>query len=271
MPRLTRIAIFLAVAGLSSSALACRYTVKGKIYENGRWWKVRAVNQPCYDAPPGALVAQAQVYVPPPPMVYAPPPPAYYAPPPPPPVVYAPPPPPVVYAPPPVAYGPPPRPMVVANAPIARPRDDRPSLFALKWSGGATSSVAYDNGLQFGSAGFAQDIGLEVRLNRWFALTSDLELRPDGGSWDMIGAKVWLIPHWALKPFAQVALAGSESYSLPGKFQLGLSAALGLDLFFGKHFFIEAEAKYRVSPGAGDCCREVPHLAGTVGAGVAFF
>jgi hypothetical protein len=128
-----------------------------------------------------------------------------------------------------------------------------------------------DNGLQFGTFGFTHTIGLEVRLNRWFALTSDYEMRPTGRSWDMIGAKVWLIPSFMLKPFAQVALAGSEAYSMPGKYQLGVSAALGADLFFGKHFFIEAALRYRVSPGGNDCCREVPQLAAQLGAGVAFF
>ncbi len=87
----------------------------------------------------------------------------------------------------------------------------------------------------------------------------------------MLGLKVWLLPPWAFRPYGSVSLAGSEAYAAPGKYQLGVSVAAGADLFFGKHFFLEAEARYRVSPGPGECCREVPHLSGLIGAGIALF
>ncbi len=162
--------------------------------------------------------------------------------------------------------------MVIANAPLAPPPEDhRPSHFGIKYLGGASAAVGFDNGPQVGKFGFTHLVGLELRLSRYFALRSDYELRPEGRSWDMLGLKVWLVPSWFLKPYLSASVAGSESYSLPGKYQLGISAAAGVDLMFGKHFFIEGEARYRVSPGVGECCREVPHLSVLVGGGVAFF
>jgi hypothetical protein len=160
---------------------------------------------------------------------------------------------------------------VYANARLEKPVvDDKPSLLAIKYAPGASSPVAWATQPEFGGFGFAHSVGLELRLSRWFALRSDFEMRNTGRSWDMLGLKVWLIPSWALKPYASVSVSGSEANSFPGKFQLGMSAALGVDLMIGKHFFIEAEARYRVSP-TSECCREVPTLTGLVGGGVAFF
>lgn len=171
-------------------------------------------------------------------------------------------------------YGPPalavlPMP-VVANARIEKKESDRPSLLAIKYAPGGSAPVGFGTGPEVGALSFAHSVGLELRLSRWFALRSDFEMRSTGRSWDMVGLKVWLIPSWALKPFASVSLSGSEASSFPGKFQLGVAAAAGLDLMIGKHFFIEAEARYRVSP-TSECCRTVPTLTGLVGAGVAFF
>jgi hypothetical protein len=257
MPRLTRIALIVAIAGVSSEALACVYTAKGRVVASGRSYRFRVHNAPCPE------VAAAVVTAPP---AYAPPPVAYVQPGyealPPPPMVYAP----QVYPPPPVVVAP----MVVAPAPRPRPRDDRPSLIAVKYAPGASAAVDWGSGT--GPAGFSHSLGLELRPWRWLALRSDFEWRQEGRSWDIIGAKLWLFPpSWALRPYGSVSLSGSEAYALPGKYQLGVVVAAGADLFFGKHFFIEAEVRYRVSPGPGECCREVPHLTGLIGGGVAFF
>ncbi len=264
MTRLTRAALVAALV-LAPSVFACTYTAKGKVWVPGaRAYKFRIVNAPCPDqvAPPPQYVAAAPpVYVPVPPPAYAPPPEAL-------PFVPAPmPAPPGYYAPPPVVVAP--APVVVARP--QRHEDEGPSRFGIKYLPGISTAIGFANGPQTGAIGFGQSLGLELRLSRWFALRSDYELRPEGRSWDMLGLKVWLIPSWVIKPYASVSVAGSESYSAPGKFQLGVSAAVGADLMLGRHFFIEAEARYRVSPGQGDCCREVPHLTALVGGGVAFF
>jgi hypothetical protein len=259
MPRLIRIALFIAVAGISSEAVACVYSAKGRVYENGRAYRFRVNSAPCPD--------QAAPYAPPA-VAYAPP--VYQAPVPPPPVVYAPPP--AYYPPPPVYYAPPPvvvAPTVVAPAPPPKPKRQRPALLAVKWSPGGSAAVDWGTGVS--GFGFAHSVGLELRPLGWLSARSDFEWRPEGRSWDIIGPKVSLFPSSALRPYASVSLAASEAYASPGKWQLGLSAAAGLDLFFGRHFFIEAEARYRVSPGPGDCCREVPHFTALVGGGVAFF
>lgn len=253
MSRLTRVALIMAIAGLSSQALGCVYTAKGRVYANGRAYRFRVQNAPCPDTTEALVVA---------PPAYAAPPPVYVQP------MYEPlPPPPIVFAAPQPVYASPP--VVVAPAPPRPPKDDRPALIALKYAPGASAAVDWGSGA--GSFGITHSVGLEVRLSRWFALRSDFEMRPEGRSWDMIGLKVWLFPPWALRPYGSVSLAGSEAYAAPGKYQLGVSAAAGADLFFGKHFFLEAEARYRVSPGAGECCREVPHLSVLIGGGVAFF
>jgi hypothetical protein len=236
MPKVIRAAIFLAVVGISSQALACTYSARGRVHDGRRAWKFKVRNAPCVDQQFVAIAGQPT----PPPMVYAAPP-----------------------------GGPLPMP-VVANARLEKPVDDRPSLLAIKYAPGASSGIDFESKPSFSGFGFAHSLGLEVRLSRWFALRSDFEWRPQGRSWDMLGLKVWLIPSWALRPYASVSLSGSEATSFPGKYQLGVVAALGLDLMIGKHFFIEAEARYRVSP-TSECCREVPTLTGLVGAGVAFF
>jgi hypothetical protein len=237
MPRLIRYALILATIAVSSQAFACTYSAKGMVNDGGRRsWKFRVRNAPCVDQQPVAVAPQ---YAPPP--VYVQPAPAGVLPMP-----------------------------VYANARIEKPVDDRPSLLAVKYAPGASSPVSFESKQpEFGGIGFAHSVGIEVRLSRWFALRSDFEMRNTGRSWDMVGLKVSL-PWWALKQYGSVSLSGSEALSFPGKYQLGMSAALGVDLTFGKHFFIEAEARYRVSP-TSECCREVPTLTGLIGAGVAFF
>ncbi len=212
------------------------------------------------------------------PALVVPPPPAYLPPPPPPAVMVAPPvvmAPPVVVAPPvveapvaaaPVVAAPP---VVVAPAPPPPPEPERPALLAVKYAPGASATVAINPGVELGGWGFTHSLGVEVRLARWLALRSDYELRQEGRSWDLVGVKVWPFPGWVLKPYLSASLSGSEAWSDPGKYQLGMMAALGLDLFIGRHFFIEAEARYRVTP--TDCCRQVPHLSALAGVGVAFF
>ncbi|HEY0880873.1 MAG TPA: hypothetical protein VGD87_05055 [Archangium sp.] len=200
----------------------------------------------------------------------APPPPpvAYYAPPP---VYVAPPPPPVVYSPPPMVYAAP-----VAVAPVvvqqkaAAPVDNRPGFLAVKYMPGASAGVSLlDGDLSVDTPSFAHSPGLELRLTRWLSLRSDLEFRKNGRTWDMLGVKGSLFPNSPVKPYASVSFAGNENYDNPGKYSFGFAAAAGLDVFFGKHFFLEAEVRYRVTPGA--CCSEVPSVTGVVGGGVAFF
>lgn len=250
MPRLICSTLILTAVLVSSQAFACSYTAKGRVHEGRRSWKFRVDNAPCPDQPGIAVAPQGYVAAP---QVYVPPPPAYVPPP--------------VYVQPPA--GPLPMP-VYANARIEKPVDNRPSLFAIKYAPGASSPVNFEAGGQaLSSVTFAHSVGIEVRTTRWLTLRSDFEMRSTGRSWDMLGLKL-IAPWWFFKPYASVAISGSEANSFPGKYQLGVAAAAGVDLTFGKHFFVEAEVRYRVSP-TSECCREVPTLTGLVGAGVAFF
>jgi hypothetical protein len=251
MTRILQAMTVLAVVGVSAPSFACsRHTHGGLSVTLGNLFFGIGV-LPC---PAPVVVAQpAPVYVVPPPPVYAPPAVAYVAPPPPP----------VVVAPPLVA---PPAPAV--NVTVQQPRETRPALLGLKYLGGSASLVNFNGGLTTDGLGYAQSAGVELRLNRWFGLRSDFELRPDSRSWDLIGAKLW-VPWSVFKPYASVSLAVSEAYSQPGLRHWGVVGAAGLDVWLGRHFFLEAEGRYRVSP--GDCCRDQPHFTGLVGAGFAFF
>jgi hypothetical protein len=258
MNRTARFTLFIAVVSVAAPSLGCVYSVKGRVLADGRAIRFRVANAPCPAAVAGLAVLG------PAPMAYAPPPVAY---------AQAP----VEYAPPPVMMAPqlvvPPPPVVVPPVVVAPaappPRPERMPFLALKYAPGASAPVALSNGVETGGVGFAHSVGLELRVARWLAVRSDYEMRPEGRSWDMVGLKLSPFSRWVLRPYASVSLSGSEAYALPGKFQLGMVGAAGLDLFFGRHFFLEAEARYRVSP--SDCCREVPHLTGLLGAGVAFF
>ena len=251
MPRLVRLIAVLSIVGVSTSALACR--------PGGVGIQLGSVffgfSRPCPQ-----VVVQAYPMQPLPPV-------AYYTQQPQ--VVYSPPP--MVYASPPVVYGNAPMvaaPVVVQQAPPVR--DDRPGLLALKYMPGASSNISSTNGKpDFGAVGFAHSPGLELRLTRWLSLRSDLEFRQGGRTWDMLGVKLSLFPHSPVKPYASVSFSGNENYANPGKYSFGFAGAGGLDIFIGKTFFLEAEVRYRMTPGA--CCSEVPALTGLVGAGVAFF
>lgn len=293
MTRILQAVTIAAVVGLSAPAFACsRHHHHGSIAIalGNLFFGFSASALPCSTP---IVVAPQPVYVAPPPPVYvAPPAPVYVAPPAP---VYQPPP--VVMAPPPVAYVAPtpvyvptPPPVVVApTAPpmvavpvvpsaapaaasvsvtVERKATPRPAFLGLKYLGGSAALVDWTSGVELSGLGYAHSIGLETRFTNWLALRSDFEMRPDSRSWDLIGAKLWL-PTRTFKPYLSGSLAMSEAYAMRGKMHWGFVGAAGIDIWLGKHFFIEAEARYRVSP--GDCCRDVPHLTGLIGAGVAFF
>ena len=242
--------------------------------------------EPCNEV----IVAQAEpVYeeqYQPAPMVEAPMPPIYVAPPPPvyiepefcaPPMIEAPAP---VYVAPPRVYLAPPRVVVAVAAPtvaaavVAEELHPGPSLLALKYMPGVSSSVAInesgDLGVQLGNFGFSQSAGIEFRLGRYFALRTDGELRPNGGrSLDVIGAKLSLFPNSIVRPYGSASLSLSDTPARPGQILVGLMGAGGLDISIGRHFFIEAEVRYRRLPSS--CCTEESQITALVGAGVAFF
>lgn len=277
MPRFARIFAVLSVVAVSAPAFACRRGVAvqvGNVYMSVGKYRHRPCVEvigaaPVQPLPPVAYYTQAPVVVaPPPPPVYVQPAPQVYVQPAPQ-VVVQPPPPPVVYSNPPMVYAQPaPAPVVVQKA--APVEDNRPGFLAIKYMPGVSSTVALSNGeMSFGGPGFAHSPGLELRLTRWLSLRSDLEFRKEGRTWDMLGVKLSLLPNSPLKPYASVAFSGNENYTNPGKYSFGFAGAAGLDLMLGKHFFIEAEARYRMTPGA--CCSDVPVVAGVIGGGVAFF
>jgi hypothetical protein len=213
---------------------------------------------PVYVQPAPIYVQPAPVYVPPPVYVEQP-------------VVIAPPP--MVQAPPPVVVAP--APVVVQPAPPVRVETrtvtvTQPAL-GLKYTPGLSGIfTASSSSVGFSGARFTHSAGLEARLSRWVALRSDVELRNDSRSFDVIGLKVWLAGgDWKVKPYVSASLSGTMADSRPNALSVGVVGAGGVDVFFGKHFFLEAEVRYRALPGS--CCTEVPQLTGVVGGGVAFF
>jgi hypothetical protein len=245
MPRFVRLVAVLIAVGVSAPAFACRTTTGGVGIQLGSVFL--GFSRHRHNCPPPVIVQQQQAL---PPVAY-----------------YVAPPPPVVYTPPPIVYAQP-APVVVQK--VAAPRDNRPGFLAIKYMPGVSSGVSLiDGDLDFDTPAFAHSPGLELRLTRWLSLRSDLEFRRTGRTWDMLGVKGSLFPTSPVKPYASISFAGNENYSNPGKYSFGFAAAAGLDVFFGKHFFLEAEVRYRVTP--GDCCSEVPSLTGVVGGGVAFF
>lgn len=232
--------------------------------------------EPCQDV---VVVAQAEPQYEAAPMVEASPPPLYVAPPDPefcaPPVVEAPPPIYVAPPPPPRVYVAPPRPVAVAvpvvvAAPVVEVEPEGPAHLALKYSPGASSTVGFNQGFepQISGLGFTQTAGIEFRLGRYFALRTDGELRQDGRSLDVIGGKFSLFPSSIVRPYASASLSLSDSPRLPGQIHVSVMGAGGLDINLGRHFFIEAEVRYRRVPG---CCGEESRVTALVGAGVAFF
>lgn len=278
MPRLVRLIAVLSIVGVSAPAFACRSGVGiqlGSVFlgfsRHRHGCPPPVVIVPSHPLPPVSYYTQPQV-------VYAPPPVAYVAPQAqysPPPVVYAPPqqqysPPPMVYAPPAPAPTVAVAPMAVVQPRPARPQRPRPGFLAIKYMPGVSTSPSLQSGdLDFDDTGFAHSPGLELRLTRWLSLRSDLEFRQAGRSWDMLGVKLSLFPNSPVKPYGSVSFGASESYANPGAFAFGFAGAGGLDVFIGRHFFLEAEVRYRMTPGA--CCSEAPALTGVIGGGVAFF
>ena len=128
---------------------------------------------------------------------------------------------------------------------------ERPALIGIKYTP-CMSGVftATGNSVGFSGARFTHSAGLEARLSRWFALRSDVELRNDSRSFDVIGAKVWLAGgDWKVKPYLSASLSGTMADSRPNALTVGVVGAGGVDVFFGKHFFLEAEVRYRALPG----------------------
>jgi hypothetical protein len=251
MPRLVRLIAVLSIVGVSAPAFACR-TGGGVGIQLGSVFFGFSKRHTC---PPVVVAVPVQQL----------PPVAYYTQQPQ--VVYAPPP--VVYSPPPMVYAAPMVAAPVVQAKVVPPPDDRPGFLALKYMPGASTNIVANQAFNLDGVGFAHSPGIELRLTRWFSLRSDLEFRQGGRTWDILGIKGSLFPHSPVKPYASVSFSGNENYANPGKFSFGFAGAGGLDVFIGKYFFLEAEVRYRMTPGA--CCSEVPALTGLVGGGVAFF
>jgi hypothetical protein len=237
-------------------------------------------------------------YYAPPVAYYLPPPPVFYVAPPPPPTyvaeapVYTPPAPPVYYAPPEV---PPPPTLVVAPPPV---EVDRIPRLALKWApvGVTSAPQAAPGGSNNVNPFDVGNIGLEYRFpNRYWALRSDFEYGPNLGVWDFISLKLSLFPHSFIRPYISGGITGSNVYDhnlsngvITKTPAAGGVAAAGVDVFFGKHFFIEAEGKGRLfafpvggssvegnpqgAPGpVAQGFQPVAQWTATIGAGVALF
>jgi hypothetical protein len=257
MPRLVRLIAVMTAVGMATPALAhCRKGIGiqlGSVFIGAS--KLRRNCQEVMVVPAPVVVQAAPVVeYSQPPIVYAPPP-----------VVVAPPP--VVrYSNPPLVYA---QPQVVVQAPAPK-REERPGFLAIKYMPGVSSNVSAPGGdVQFSTPNFAHSPGIELRLTRWLSLRSDLEFRMEGRTWDMLGVKLSLLPRSPVKPYISASFSGNENLANPGKYSFGFAGAAGLDVMIGKYFFLEAEARYRMTPGS--CCSEVPALTGVIGGGVAFF
>lgn len=136
-------------------------------------------------------------------------------------------------------------------------------LMAVKLLGGG-SGVVNTTSAKSDQPGLSGMLGVEVRLTEWLAVRSDLDLRANGVSWDVAGLK--LRGPWFLSPYfsvsATVGLTG-------GHFSLGPVGAAGLDLRLGRHFFLELEGAFRVSP--GETLRRAGQVSVMAGLGYAFF
>lgn len=252
MPRLVRLLAVLTAVGAATPALAqCRKGIGiqlGSVFIGAS--KLRRNCQEVVVANPVVVAPAPVVQYSPPPIVYAQP------------VVVAPTPPPIVYA--------QPAAQVVVQRPAPAPRDDRPGFLALKYMPGVSTNVSAPLGdVEFSQPTFAHSPGIELRLTRWLSLRSDLEFRKEGRTWDMLGVKLSLLPRSPVKPYISASFSGNEAYANPGRFSFGFAGAAGLDVMIGKYFFVEAEARYRMTPGS--CCSEVPSVTGVIGGGVAFF
>ena len=212
---------------------------------------------PCCQPPvvvaPQVVMAPPPVGVSPPPMVVAPQP-----------VVVVPP---VVVA----APAPAPAPVVVARGPETPERPDY-APFAVKWAPmGWSSSEPLWSGVDATGVREARSIGLEYRLSRRWALRSDLEYG-SGALWDVAGVKLSPLSGW-FSPYASASVSGHSSpiersgRVVGSSLEVGLVGALGVDLRFGRHFFLEGEGRYRVR---SESCRDVPQYSALVGGGVAF-
>jgi hypothetical protein len=150
------------------------------------------------------------------------------------------------------------------------------SRVAVKLGMGASTGLT-NPGLDFwGTPGTALDLGLEFRLTRWLALRSDLEARSHGSlSWDLLGIKVNL-PTPLVSPYASLSFSANVSNTQPSSDHLGLTGAVGLDLLFGRHFFVEAEVRARARGTQRDdltpehAYGTLPSVSALVSVGVAF-
>jgi hypothetical protein len=259
----------LRIAAAAVAAGACNLAFAGSPSVSISFGFYPPVVAPVYVQPPQVIYQQAPAVVYQQPPVVMAPPQVYAAPP----QGYSPPPlPPVYVQPAPVIVAPAPAPTpVVVNRAVPAPVVEGPALIAIKYTPGFSGLFTGFTGAPgFSTARFTHSGGLEARLGRWVALRSDAEFRKDSRSFDVIGAKLWLAgADWKLKPYVSASLSGTVVDERPNALQIGVVGAAGLDIFFGKHFFLEAEVRYRSLPDG--CCTNVPQLTAVAGAGVAFF
>ncbi len=190
--------------------------------------------------------------------------------------VLPPPPPPVV-----VQVAPRPPPQVRAPPPPAEeeePAPERPPRVAVKWAPLARSMMSLDSlsGRLFEPN--AGSVGLEYRFSRYWALRTDLQYSRDGALWDVAAAKFSLFPNSFFRPFASGGVSGIRLVELGtgtrvDSTRLGVVASAGLNLFFGKHVFLEAEGKFRHyldDPFNDMAVRNLSQWTVLIGGGVAF-
>jgi hypothetical protein len=95
------------------------------------------------------------------------------------------------------------------------------------------------------NAGFAGALGVEVRLLPWLALRSGYEWRKSGHVIDFLGPKLTPFPHWRVRPFGGLGVAGVFPDSRPGESFLAATVAAGLDVSLGAGFFLSGEGRAR--------------------------
>ncbi len=183
-----------------------------------------------------------------------------------------------VVAPAPVVVARPPPPQVRAEP---EPREevdpDRTPRVAVKWAPFARSVMDLDR-LTSELSLNAGSVGLEYRMGRYLALRTDVQYSRDGALWDIAALKLSVFPNSFVRPFISGGLSGIRLVELGSgtrvdSTRLGVVAGAGLNLFFGKHVFLEAEAKFRHysdDPFNDMAVRNLSQWTALIGAGVAF-
>jgi hypothetical protein len=102
----------------------------------------------------------------------------------------------------------------------------------------------------------------EYRPLQWLAVRAGFEMSPSGQALDVVGVKV--SPNTIWRPFFAASLSANFLHETTGA-RFGTALSGGLDVSLGRGFFLEAEARVRLT------ADNTPRASLSVGAGFEFF